>query len=86
MHTLLRLAEINSICVVVTNQVMAKPDQFFGDPTQPIGGHIVAHACTTRIYLRKSKGTRRIARVVDSPYLPESEAIFSITEKGIEDA
>jgi DNA repair protein RadA len=86
MHTLLRLAEINNICVVVTNQVMAKPDQFFGDPTQPIGGHIVAHACTTRIYLRKSKGNRRIARIVDSPWLPESEAVFTITENGIEDA
>jgi len=86
MHTLLRLAEINNICVLVTNQVMAKPDQFFGDPTTPIGGHIVAHACTTRIYLRKSKGTRRIARVVDSPWLPESEAVFTITERGIEDA
>ncbi len=86
MHTLLRLAEINSICVVVTNQVMAKPDQFFGDPTTPIGGHIVAHACITRIYLRKSKGNRRIARIVDSPWLPESEAVFTITENGIEDA
>ncbi|MFQ6123009.1 MAG: DNA repair and recombination protein RadA [Candidatus Heimdallarchaeota archaeon] len=86
MHTLLRLAEINNICVLVTNQVMAKPDQFFGDPTAPIGGHIVAHACTTRVYLRKSKGNRRIARVVDSPWLPESEAVFAITEKGIEDA
>ncbi len=86
MHTLLRLAEINNISVVVTNQVMAKPDQFFGDPTTPIGGHIVAHACTTRVYLRKSKGNRRIARVVDSPWLPESEAVFAITENGIEDA
>ncbi len=86
MHTLLRLAEINNISVLVTNQVMAKPDQFFGDPTAPIGGHIVAHACTTRVYLRKSKGNRRIARVVDSPWLPESEAVFAITEKGIEDA
>lgn len=86
MHTLLRLAEINNISVLVTNQVMAKPDQFFGDPTTPIGGHIVAHACTTRVYLRKSKGNRRIARVVDSPWLPESEAVFAITENGIEDA
>ena len=86
MHTLLRLAEINSVCVVVANQVMAKPDQFFGDPTTPIGGHIVAHACTTRVYLRKSKGNRRIARIVDSPWLPEGEAVFTITENGIEDA
>jgi len=45
----------------------------------------VAHACTTRIYLRKSKGDRRIARVIDSPCLPEAEAVFVIQEGGIGD-
>ena len=55
MHVLLRLADTNNLCVYVTNQVMAKPDVFFGDPTQAIGGHIVAHASTFRIYLRKGK-------------------------------
>ncbi len=64
---------------------MAKPDLLFGDPTAPIGGHIVAHACTTRVYLRKSKGDRRIARVVDSPLLAEGEAVFAIRHTGIED-
>ncbi len=84
-HSLLRLAELGNLAVVVTNQVQAKPDVFFGDPTAPIGGHIVAHACTTRTYLRKSKGDRRIARIVDSPLLPENEAVFAITELGIVD-
>ena len=70
---------------MVTNQVMARPELMFGDPTAPIGGHIVAHACTTRIYLRKSKGDRRIARIVDSPNLAEAEAVFKITGNGIED-
>ncbi|MHA1542504.1 MAG: DNA repair and recombination protein RadA, partial [Candidatus Hodarchaeales archaeon] len=84
-HTVLRAAEVGSLAVIVTNQVQSKPDQFFGDPTTPVGGHIVAHAAQTRVYLRKSKGERRIARIVDSPSLPESEAIFGVTEAGIVD-
>ncbi|MHA2170177.1 MAG: DNA repair and recombination protein RadA, partial [Candidatus Kariarchaeaceae archaeon] len=84
-HTILRAAEIGNLAVIVTNQVHAKPDQFFGDPTAPVGGHIVAHAAQTRVYLRKSKGERRIARIVDSPLLPENEAIFGVTSAGIVD-
>ena len=45
MHTLMRLANAYNICVYVTNQVMAKPDTFFGDPTAAIGGNIVGHNC-----------------------------------------
>jgi len=85
MHDLLRWSDLNNGVVCVTNQVAAKPDAFFGDPTRPIGGHIVGHTATFRIYLRKSKGPKRIARLIDSPHLPEGEAIFSITEKGIRD-
>ncbi|MEE9593073.1 MAG: DNA repair and recombination protein RadA [Thermoplasmata archaeon] len=84
-HDLMRFGDINNAAIFVTNQVMAKPDAFFGDPTRPIGGHVVAHASTFRIYLRRSKGERRIARLIDSPSLPEAEAIFTITEPGIRD-
>ena len=45
MHVLMKLAMTYNVCVYVTNQVMAKPDTFFGDPTAAIGGHIVAHNC-----------------------------------------
>lgn len=85
-HTLLRVAEVNNLSVIATNQVHAKPDQFFGDPTAPVGGHVVAHAAQTRIMLRKSKGNKRIARVADSPLLPESEGVFEIREDGIFDS
>ena len=84
-HFLLKLAEMHHVAILVTNQVMARPDFFFGDPTAPIGGHIVAHSCTTRVYLRKSKQTKRVARIVDSPNLPEVEAIFEILADGIHD-
>jgi len=64
---------------------MARPDIFFGDPTRPIGGHVLAHSATTRIYLRKSKPPKRIARIFDSPNLPEREVVFTVTEQGIRD-
>jgi len=85
LHGLMRFADLNDAVVMVTNQVMAKPDAFFGDPTRPIGGHILGHTATFRIYLRRSKGEKRIARLVDSPCLPEGEAVFSVTTEGIKD-
>lgn len=86
MHTLIKVAEKLNASVLVTNQVMAKPDQMFGDPTEAIGGHIVAHNSTYRVYLRKGKKGTRVAKMVDSPCMPEAEAIFAIDERGIKDA
>jgi DNA repair protein RadA len=85
LHKLLRLAEIYNLAVVVTNQAQANPNAFFGNPNRPAGGHVLAHACTHRVMLRKSKGVKRIARIFDSPYIPERECVFRISEKGIED-
>jgi DNA repair protein RadA len=85
LHDLMRFGTLNNAVVLVTNQVQAKPDAFFGDPTRPIGGHILGHTATFRLYLRKSKGGKRIARLVDSPNLPEGEAIFSVESEGIRD-
>jgi DNA repair protein RadA len=84
MHLLVRTAEIHNVAVVVTNQVQAAPDVFFGDPSKPTGGHVVAHTSTYRVYLRKA-GKNRIARMVDSPYHPEREVVFVLGEKGVED-
>lgn len=85
MHALLKLADSYNACVYVTNQVMSKPDMFFGDPTQAIGGHIVAHTSTFRIYLRKGKKGSRVAKLIDSPNLPEGEATFYVEEGGLKD-
>ncbi|MFX1315446.1 MAG: DNA repair and recombination protein RadA [Promethearchaeota archaeon] len=85
-HDLLRLSEVyEELAVVFTNQVSAKPDVFYGNPLTHTGGHVVAHGATIRIFLRKGKGEQRIAKVVDAPHLPESDAVFSITEDGISD-
>jgi DNA repair protein RadA len=86
LHRLIRLARAFNAVAIVTNQVMAKPDVFFGQAVHPVGGHIVAHTSHTRMYLRKSaRGPVRIARLVSSPYLPEGERVFKITENGVED-
>jgi DNA repair protein RadA len=86
MHRLIRLARGFNAVAVVTNQVMSKPDQFFANSVDAVGGHIVAHTSHTRVFLRKAaSGPIRIARLVSSPYLPEGERIFKVTETGIID-
>ncbi len=85
MKELKQLSDVHNALILVTNQVMSKPDSLWGDPTRAIGGHIVGHASTFRLYLRKSKGGRRIARLVDSPNLPEGEAVFTVTAEGLSD-
>lgn len=87
LHKLIRLSEAYNLAVVVTNQVQSNPASFFGgDPNRPAGGNIMAHACTHRVYLRRGSKGVRVARIIDSPYLPEKEAYFMINEKGIADA
>lgn len=86
MHVLMKMADMHSFAVYVTNQVMAKPDTFFGDPTAAIGGNIVGHNSQTRVYLRRGKAGTRVAKLVDSPHLPDGEAVFEVTEGGIKDA
>lgn len=85
MHVLSKLADMYNLSVYVTNQVMAKPDQFFGDPTEAIGGHIVGHNSTFRIYLRRGKKGTRVAKLVDAPNLPDDEAVFMVTDAGLTD-
>lgn len=83
MHVLSKIAGAYNLCVLVTNQVMSKPDQFFGDPTAAIGGHVVAHASTFRIYLRKGKKGTRVAKLIDAPNLPDGECCFEVIGEGI---
>jgi len=85
LHNLMKLAEQHNLAIYVTNQVMANPAQMFGDPTTPIGGHIVGHASTYRLYLRRGKKGSRVAKLIDSPNLPDNETIFFITDAGVID-
>ena len=85
LHALQRMADAHNLVVYVTNQVMSRPDVLFGDPTVPIGGHVLAHQSSYRIYVRRGREGTRVARMVDAPNLVEAEAIFKITEDGIRD-
>ncbi|RKS80984.1 DNA repair protein RadA [Haloarcula quadrata] len=83
LHDLMRVGDLNNTAVVVTNQVASNPDSFFGDPTQPIGGNILGHTSTFRMYLRKSKGNKRIVKLVDAPNLPDGEGVMRVEEDGL---
>ena len=89
MSRLQKVAEEYNVAVFITNQMTADPGatmSFQADPKKPIGGNIIAHASTTRLYLRKGRGENRIAKIYDSPDMPESEATFAITSGGVNDA
>jgi RecA/RadA recombinase len=81
---LVRLAAEFNVAVVVTNQVVADVgNMFVSDAKKPVGGNVLAHQLGLRVYLRKGKGNQRIARIF-AGFRPEEEAVFALTEKGIE--
>ena len=79
-----KIAGNHKLTVVYTNQVMDKPTQY-GDPQKAIGGHVMGHASTLRLHIRKGRQGIRFMELKKSPYLPEQEALFNITEKGVVD-
>ncbi|KZX11174.1 DNA repair and recombination protein RadA [Methanobrevibacter filiformis] len=85
LHTLQNIATTYNVAIFLTNQVQARPDAFFGSPTKAIGGHVLGHASTYRVWLKKGLAGKRIARLVDSPHLPEGECVFKITSDGVVD-
>src|SRR5207237_6432722 len=64
----------------------SKPSSILRRPYPSAGGNILAHASTHRVMLKKASQGLRVAKIIDSPYLPESETYFQITAKGVEDA
>jgi len=84
-HKLKRTAEAYKLAIVITNQVMGNPGGF-GSPVIPVGGHVLGHGSTYRIYLKKSLKTKRIAKMDDSPMHAQNEIVFDLTEAGIKDS
>ena len=84
LHDLDRVGNLYNCATLVTNQVASNPDSFFGDPTQPIGGNILGHKSTFRMYLRKSKNDKRIVRLVDAPNLADGESVMRVTNDGLD--
>lgn len=61
-HCVALVPHVDVCCV----QVMSDPAggmTFVADPKKPVGGHVMAHASTQRIYMRKGKGEQRVAKV-----------------------
>ncbi|KAM0719973.1 hypothetical protein Q7P37_004108 [Cladosporium fusiforme] len=89
LRKLSQMAEEFNITVLIINQVQSDPgaSALFAsaDGRKPIGGHVLAHASTTRILLRKGRGEERVAKVIDSPDCAEKEATYIITTGGIND-
>ena len=83
LHDLMRIGDLFNTAILVTNQVASNPDSYFGDPTQAIGGNILGHASTFRMYLRKSKADKRIVRLVDAPNLADGEAVMRVQGPGL---
>ena len=62
------------MAVLITNHVVSDPSggaMFVADPKKPVGGHVMAHASTIRLSLRKGKAEQRLMKVVDAPNLRE---------------
>ena len=88
MSRIKKLADEYNVAVFVTNQVMADPgggSVFVQDAKKPIGGHILAHASSVRMSLRKGKGETRILKIIQHPNMPEADANFDISNQGIMD-
>ena len=69
-----QIADEFNVAVVITNQVMSDPSggaMFVADPKKAVGGHVIAHASTIRLSLRKGKAEQRLMKVVDAPNLRE---------------
>lgn len=83
-----KLSEQFNVAVLMTNQVMADPGggmSFMADPKKPIGGHVLAHASTTRLYFKKGKGEQRLVKCIDSPSVAEQQCTIELSEGGVGD-
>lgn len=81
-----KLAEEFNVAIVLTNQVQSDPGgmAFAGvEPKKAIGGHVLAHASTIRIQVRKGRAEARVMKVLQGPTLKENEAELQITEGGV---
>ncbi|CAK4839883.1 unnamed protein product [Aphanomyces euteiches] len=88
LQRLVKHAEEFNIAVLVVNQVMADPgaNAMFGPVIKPVGGHVISHACHTRVLMKKGRGDNRICKVIDSPCMPEAECTITLAPGGVCDA
>ena len=90
LRQLQRLAEEFGVAIVVTNQVVAANldgagGMFAGPSVKAIGGNIMAHGTTTRLWFKKGRGENRMVKIISSPCLAERDAQFAIGPDGVND-
>lgn len=78
------ISKLHKVAIIWTNQVMINPGIFYGDPVQPVGGTVLAHKSTYRVYFKKS-GEFRIAKMIDSPKHGQTEVSFGLSTTGVVD-
>jgi DNA repair protein RadA len=76
----------NDACVIVSNQVAARPDAFFGDPNNVVGGNVVGHASAYILKVRKGKAGKRIFSLIKAPDMPSGECVAVVDDRGVADA
>jgi DNA repair protein RadA len=89
LQMLKRISEIYNIAVVITNHVNSSPSHTFGrftSESKPLGGHVLSHSSTYRVRLNCNRYGNRTAKIVSSPYHPEIETVFTISEEGVSDS
>lgn len=67
-----------------------KDNELFFDFSVPenenyVANGFIVHNSTYRLYLRRGKKGSRVAKLIDSPDLPDNECIFFVTENGVVD-
>lgn len=86
MKKITRVIETWKLACLITNQVMNDPSApAFMDSIKPVGGNMVGHLSTYRLYIKRA-GKKRIVRFVDSPAHAESEILMDIDVAGIKNA
>eukprot|EP00889_Picochlorum_renovo_P001916 jgi/Picre1/28946/NNA_004340.t1 len=83
-----KLSEEFNVAVLLTNHVMSDPSggaMFISDPKKPVGGHVIAHASTVRLSVRKGKQEQRVIKIIKAPHLAEGEESFVIQDGGVGD-
>lgn len=78
------VAQVYNIPIILTNQIQTSPGIMYGDPNKPVGGNIMGHESTYRVYLRKSGGFT-VAKMMKSVQDKQTEVIFGVTSAGIVD-
>lgn len=73
--------------VFFSNQVTETPDSFGTDPIRPIGGNVVGHEATYRVYFSHfdTSDVKWRAKIWDSPEHSRQELVFKLGAKGVED-